>query len=64
MKSKTAAYLFWWFLGVFGGHRYYLGQTKMGLLYTFTFGLFWIGWFIDLFKVGKMVDEYNAKVVK
>jgi TM2 domain-containing membrane protein YozV len=25
-KSKLAAYLLWFFLGVFGAHRFYLGQ--------------------------------------
>lgn len=36
------------FLGFVGGHKFYRGNTSMGLLYLVTFGLFGIGSFIDL----------------
>jgi len=32
-KSKLAAVLFAFFLGSFGFHKFYLGQTGMGILY-------------------------------
>lgn len=35
MKSKTTAALLAFFLGGIGGHKFYLGQTGMGLLYLF-----------------------------
>jgi len=60
MKSKGVAYLLWFFLGVFGAHKFYLGKVGMGILYLFTFGIFGIGWFIDLFTLGNQVDLYNA----
>ncbi|NLJ81636.1 MAG: NINE protein [Bacteroidales bacterium] len=60
MKSKVTAYLLWFFLGIFGAHKFYLGKVGMGILYLFTFGLFFIGWFIDLFTLGSKVDLYNA----
>lgn len=60
MKTKVAAYLLWWFLGLVGGHKFYLGKVGMGFLYLFTGGLFGIGWFIDLFTLGGQVDTYNA----
>ncbi len=55
-KSKTAgsgkiqivALVLCLFLGFLGIHRFYLGYTLMGVLYIFTFGLFGIGWLIDL----------------
>lgn len=34
--------------GWFGLHKYMKKQIGMGLLYTFTFGLFGIGWIIDI----------------
>ena len=60
MKSKSTAYLLWFFLGGFGAHKFYLGKTGMGILYLFTFGIFGIGWLIDLFTLGGQVDTYNA----
>ncbi|MDD3939681.1 MAG: NINE protein [Patescibacteria group bacterium] len=60
MKSKTTAYLLWFFLGWLSAHRFYLGKTGSGILYLFTGQLFVIGWIIDLFILGGMVDRYNA----
>lgn len=60
MKSKTTAYLLWFFFGLIGIHKFYLGKTGMGILYIFTAGLFSIGWIVDLFILGKQVDKYNA----
>lgn len=60
MKSKTTAYLLWFFLGFLGVHKFYLGKTLMGILYFFTFGIFGIGWLIDLFTLGRQVDLFNA----
>lgn len=60
MKSKLTAYLLWFFLGFWGAHKFYLNKTGMGILYLFTFGIFGVGWFIDLFTLGGQVDTYNA----
>jgi TM2 domain-containing membrane protein YozV len=60
MKSKTTAYLLWFFLGGLSAHRFYLGKVGSGILYLLTFQLFGIGWLIDLFILGGMVDTYNA----
>lgn len=60
MKSKGTAYLLWFFLGGLGVHKFYLGKFGMGILYLFTFGIFGIGWLIDLFTLGSQVDNYNA----
>ncbi len=61
MKSKGTAYLLWFFLGVFGVHKFYLEKTGWGILYLFTGALCGIGWFIDLFTLGSDVDTYNIK---
>lgn len=62
MKSKLAAYLLWFFLGWLSLHRFYLGKIGTGILYLITGQLFGIGWIVDLFILGGMVDNYNNKV--
>lgn len=39
------------FLGMFGAHHFYSGRILKGILYLFTFGLFYIGWFIDVILI-------------
>ena len=60
MKSKGIAYLLWFFLGVFGIHKFYLNKIGVGIIYLLTGGLFLIGWLFDLFTLGNQVDIYNA----
>jgi TM2 domain-containing membrane protein YozV len=59
MKSKGVAYVLWFFIGIFSAHRFYLGKVGTGILYLLTGQLFGIGWFIDLFILGGMVEKYN-----
>lgn len=61
MKSKSVAYLLWLFLGGLSMHRFYLGKIGTGILYLLTGQLFGIGWIIDLFLIGGMVDNCNNK---
>lgn len=61
MKSKGLAYLMWFFLGFIGVHKFYLDRVGIGLIYFFTFGLFGVGWIIDLFTLGSQVDRYNSE---
>jgi TM2 domain-containing membrane protein YozV/ribosomal protein L40E len=39
-KSRIAAALFAFFLGGFGGHKFYLGQVGLGVLYLVFFWTF------------------------
>jgi TM2 domain-containing membrane protein YozV len=61
MKSKGVAYLLWFFLGFFSAHRFYLGKTGSAILYLLTGQIFGIGWLVDLFLLGGMVDQYNTQ---
>ena len=48
LRNKWVAFFLCLCLGYFGAHKFYEGKTGMGVLYLFTFGLFGIGWMIDL----------------
>lgn len=47
-RSRLVALLLCIFFGIFGAHKFYLGKIGMGFLYLFTYGIFSIGWMIDL----------------
>lgn len=46
--SLLVGYVLWIF-GFLGAHRFYFGRPISGTIYLFTFGLFFIGWIVDLF---------------
>lgn len=50
-KSKKVALILCLFLGVLGGHNFYVGKIGKGLLYLLTGGLFGIGVIIDLISI-------------
>lgn len=54
--SKAIGYLLWIF-GFTGSHRFYYGKPITGTIWFFTFGLFFIGWIIDLFLIPSMDRE-------
>ena len=58
-KREPAAYALWAFTGLFGGHRFYLGRTVTALAMLFTLGGALVWWWIDFFRVQKMVDAFN-----
>ncbi len=63
-KNKSAALLLCFFLGFLGGHLFYAGRWKKGLLYLFSCGLFGIGWLIDIFVIAanKFTDSYGLPI--
>lgn len=62
-KNMVVAYLLWWFLGIFGGHRFYTGDTgyavAMLLLSWLTCGIWLI---IDAFFLHTRVKELNTQI--
>ncbi len=63
-KDKTLTLVLCIFLGGIGAHQFYVGKVGKGLLYFFTFGLFGIGWFIDIIMIlcGSFRDSDNLPI--
>lgn len=74
-KSTLVAYLLWWFLGIFGAHRFYLGATGSAIaqlvitVVSIPLCLFIIGFLtlcavgvwviVDAFLIPGMIQTYN-----
>ncbi len=58
--SAAVGYILWIF-GFLGCHRFYFGKPISGTIYFFTLGLFFIGWFIDLFLIPGMEREADIR---
>ena len=80
MKSTTAAYLLWFFLGAIGIHKFYVGKAGMGVLYIIltTIGVatvsFVVGFIpiaivgilllVDLFTLPNQIREANENAAE
>ncbi|MCB1174460.1 MAG: TM2 domain-containing protein [Leptospiraceae bacterium] len=58
--SKSIGYVLWFF-GFTGAHRFYYGKPISATIYFFTLGLFFVGWFIDLFLIPGMDRQADHK---
>lgn len=65
-KSRTVALLLAFFLGVFGGHRFYAGRPETGALMLITFGGLGLWWLYDLILVaaGGFRDGDNRLITR
>jgi len=65
-KNRTTALLFTLFLGGIGAHHYYMGNVKLGILYTVFFWTFIPGLvsFIELFLIMGRVDRHNERMAQ
>lgn len=65
-KNMVVAYILWYFLGIVGGHRFYLGKTGTAvtqlILSITVIGLIVtsIWWIVDAFLTHTWVKEHNA----
>jgi len=59
------AYLLWGlgFFGFCGLHRFYLGKPVSGIFWLLTFGLLFLGQFVDFFLIPNMVKERNNELL-
>ena len=78
-KNALLAYLLWFFLGAFGAHRFYLGQTGSGiamlLIFLLSFPLAFvvvgllgfmaigIWWLVDAFLIPGIVARHNTALI-
>ena len=58
--SVLAGYILWIF-GFLGSHRFYYGKPISGTIYFFTFGLFFIGWLVDLVLIPGMDRQADRR---
>lgn len=59
LKSSGSAYLFWFLLGA---HYAYLGRWGVQILYWITLGGIGIWAIADLFRMKRLVTDYNAPI--
>ena len=62
-RSLPFAYVLWFFWGLAGAHRFYLGKVRTGFLYLISGGLLGIGWLYDLFFMPSHVLYCNARMM-
>ncbi len=60
-KSKNLSMTYFIFF-FFGMHYLYLGKLNTQLLYWFTLAGVSVWWFIDIFRIPSLVEDYNRDV--
>ena len=64
-KSRLAASLICFFLGLIGVHRFYTGKIGTGILMILTFGGWGIWWLIDLIMIlSGAFRDIDGRVIK
>lgn len=59
-KNPTTAWLLWVVLGVFGAHRYYLGDWRTAVPMTLTLGLLGVWSLADGIVLGRRLHRINT----
>ncbi|XP_061188390.1 uncharacterized protein LOC133196533 [Saccostrea echinata] len=58
------AYVLWFPFGILGFHHFYLRRYLWGFLYFMSFGIFGIGWTVDLCRMPSLVKECNERLMR
>lgn len=58
--NRPVMWVLWVFLGLLGGHRFYLGNIGMGLIQLFTAGGFGVWWIVDAFIMSKRARAIDS----
>ncbi|GIE85949.1 TM2 domain-containing protein [Actinoplanes regularis] len=58
-KNPRIAYAIWCAAGIFGGHRFYLGDTGRSIAMLFTLGGLGVWSLIDVFFIARRVRTVN-----
>src|SRR5690348_13420763 len=58
-KDPRIAYALWATTGIFGGHRFYLGDTARSIAMLFTLGGCGLWTLADVFLIGRRVRAVN-----
>ncbi len=58
-KSVGTGYLLWFLLGC---HYLYVGKWAIQIIFWLTLGGLWVWWLVDLFRVPRLVGDYNKDV--
>jgi len=67
-KNMVVAYILWYFLGIFGGHRFYMGKTGTAItqliLSITVIGMIATGiwWVVDAFLLHTWVKDRNRQI--
>jgi len=62
-KSKGIAYALWFFLGAFGGHRFYMGNIGYAIcMLLFGWATLFLWNFVDVFFIGKGIETRNQEL--
>lgn len=60
-KRVGTAYIIYFFLGLFGGHQFYMGKAGRGVSMLLTLGWLGIGLLVDLFTMESQVEGANRR---
>ena len=63
-RSVGVAYVWWFLLGLFGGHHFYLGRTGWGVLYLCTIGFGGLGWLADALFLPRQIRRVNERIAR
>lgn len=60
LKNKWLSFFLCLFFGYWGVHKFYEGKILLGIVYFFTCGLFFIGWFVDIIRLLFKPNPYTV----